>query len=82
MSAANESKIHLEKQEIKQQIPVKLSTLSTSSSSSKLLSKKPSSSVELPRGSGTGKGITNLAVKPETVQQLLPFKLSEDSKIR
>lgn len=89
MSATNETK-KMDKQEIKQQIPVKLSSLS-SSSSSKLMSKKSTTMdpsmmmMKAGNSSGSGggpsssnKGITNLAVKPENVQQLLPFKLSEE----
>lgn len=81
MSASNEVK-KMDKAEIKQQIPVKLSSLS-SSSTSKLVGKKSLdySALNTTRGMSEGKkGISNLAVKPETVQQLLPFKLSESEK--
>lgn len=81
MSATNESKgLMMAKEEIKQQIPVKLSSLSKELSKP---SKKSTSSLVInssnsnqTSGSSSAKGISNLA-KPEAVQQLLPFKLSE-----
>ena len=79
MSATNESKAleRLASQEIKQQIPVKLSSLSKESKTSKKSTVNLTSSTSL--NSSSSKGITNLVAKPEAVQQLLPFKLSEDS---
>ena len=78
MSATNESKAleRLASQEIKQQIPVKLSSLSKESKTSKKSTVNLTSSTSL--NSSSSKGITNLVAKPEAVQQLLPFKLSED----
>ena len=77
MSATNETKT-LDKQEIKQQIPVKLSSLSKES-----VKTKKSTAALIPNPTSTtapsAKGISNLA-KPEAVQQLLPFKLSEEGK--
>lgn len=75
MSATKETKA-LDKQEIKQQIPVKLSSLSKESiKAKKSTAALNSQSTVAP----SAKGISNLA-KPEAVQQLLPFKLSEDGK--
>ena len=92
MSAANESKA-IDKHDIKQQIPVKLSSLSNLStkvskksgavSSSMLAATSSASNISTlapgssSAASSTSKGISNLAVKPDSVQQLLPMKLSE-----
>jgi len=83
MSATNSNqnpmKPMLSNQEIKQQIPVKLSSLSKETKTSKKSTVNLASSASLSGGSSSSsKGITNLVAKPEAVQQLLPFKLSED----
>ena len=82
MSATNETSKALggDKHEIKQQIPVKLSSLSKDLSSK--ISKRSTLGASASTSSLTSsKGISNLAVKTETIQQMLPFKLSEDSKV-
>lgn len=105
MSATNETKqsvVGLEKHEIKQQIPVKLSskfsvstkTSATSSSTGALatlgnVAPNPSVSEKMAKkslgsnlSSASSLNMSNTASalpKPDTVQQLLPFKLSEAS---